>query len=48
MGYSSTGTTLDTYQHPSDERKRHVAERVAAVISASGTQPAPKTPTQIA
>ena len=30
--------TQDTYQHPSDERKRAVAEQVAAVIQAGGTQ----------
>jgi hypothetical protein len=32
MGHSPTRTTQDTYQHPSDERKRAVAERVAAVL----------------
>jgi integrase len=42
MGHSTTRTTQDTYQHPSDERKRAVAEQVAAVIRASGTQAAPK------
>src|SRR5215510_12013710 len=42
MGHSTTRTTQDTYQHPSDERKRAVAERVAAVIQAGGTQAAPK------
>jgi integrase len=42
MGHSTTRTTQDTYQHPSDERKRAVAEQVAAVIRAGGTQAAPK------
>jgi len=34
--------TRDTYQHPSDDRKRAVAEQVAAVIQAGGTQAAPR------
>ena len=48
MGHSTTRTTLDTYQNRSDERKRDVAERVAAVISAGGALPAPKMPTRAA
>ena len=41
MGHASTRTTLDVYQHPSDERKREAAEQIAAILGL-GTQAAPK------
>jgi integrase len=33
MGHSSTRTTMDVYQHVSDERKRETAERIASRLS---------------